>query len=177
MATATVANAGPSRPFGAGGQAAVLPILFSSAIYLSAPTVPDGHAGGDWHRRVLPTGETSRSGKSPAQSSPLLAVTTAARANPTPPRMWSRPHSPCSRSDIRLAGRVTTTAGGLLPHRFTHHLQPPTFIGGRSAGLLSVAVVVTHRLPSARPRLRFREATLPLMAGAPGRDRSRPVPR
>ncbi len=106
-------------------------------------------------------------GRSPAQSSPLLAATTAARANPVPPRARSRPHSPCSRSDIRLAGRVTTTAGGLLPHRFTHHLQPPTNVGGRSAGLLSVAVVVTHRLPSACPRLRFREATLPRMAGVP----------
>lgn len=27
-------------------------------------------------------------------------------------------HSPCSQSHARLAGRVATTAGGLLPHRF-----------------------------------------------------------
>ena len=63
-------------------------------------------------------------------------------------------HSPCSPLHARLAGFVSKTAGGLLPHRFTPY-RPVT----RTAGLLSVAVVVTWPLPDMRPHLRFRGAT------------------
>ncbi len=65
-------------------------------------------------------------------------------------------HSPCSQSHARLAGRVTTTAGGLLPHRFA----PYRHTMGVAAGILSVAVVVRTRLSPACPRLLFRGATL-----------------
>ena len=33
-------------------------------------------------------------------------------------------HSPCSQSHARLAGRVSTAAGGLLPHRFAPYPCP-----------------------------------------------------
>jgi hypothetical protein len=65
-------------------------------------------------------------------------------------------HSPCSRSHARLAGRVSTTAGGLLPHRFAPY-RPSQ---GAPAGMLSVAVVVRTRLSPACPHLLFRGATL-----------------
>ena len=65
-------------------------------------------------------------------------------------------HSPCSQSHARLAGRVTTTAGGLLPHRFA----PCRCILGAPAGMLSVAVVVRTRLSPACPHLLFHGATL-----------------
>ena len=77
-------------------------------------------------------------------------------------------HSPCSRSHARPAGRVTTTAGGLLPHRFA----PGLHSGGAQVGMLSVAVVVRPRLSPACPHLRFRGATLPVR----GRAGSREVP-
>ena len=66
-------------------------------------------------------------------------------------------HSPCSRSHARLAGRVSTTAGGLLPHRFAPYRRS----AGALAGMLSVAVVVRTRLSPACPHLLFRGATLP----------------
>jgi hypothetical protein len=65
-------------------------------------------------------------------------------------------HSPCSQSHARLAGRVTTTAGGLLPHRFAPYRR----FRGAPAGMLSVAVVVRTRLSPACPHLLFRGATL-----------------
>jgi hypothetical protein len=71
--------------------------------------------------------------------------------------LLSPAHSPCSRSHARLAGRVATTAGGLLPHRFAPYRR---FLGA-PAGMLSVAVVVRTRLSPACPHLLFREATLP----------------
>jgi hypothetical protein len=77
-------------------------------------------------------------------------------------------HSPCSQSHARPAGRVTTTAGGLLPHRFAPGLRS----SGAQVGMLSVAVVVRPRLSPACPHLRFRGATLPVL----GRAGSREVP-
>jgi hypothetical protein len=77
-------------------------------------------------------------------------------------------HSPCSRPHARPADRVTTTAGGLLPHRFAPYPRSSEAL----AGMLSVAVVVRSRLSPACPHLRFRGATLPVL----GRAGSREVP-
>jgi hypothetical protein len=88
---------------------------------------------------------------------PDLIVAAATRPNPwhTDPRPVRDPaHSPCSQPHARLAGHVTMTAGGLLPHRFApyRHSQTPT-------GMLSVAVVVRTRLSPACPHFSFRGAT------------------
>ncbi len=70
-----------------------------------------------------------------------------------------QPHPPCSRLDIRLAGRIAATAGGLLHHHF--HPSPPRPFPARRLVEFAVAVVVTGRLPNRCPHLLFREATLP----------------
>jgi hypothetical protein len=77
-------------------------------------------------------------------------------------------HSPCSQPHARPAGRVATTAGGLLPHRFAPYRRSSEAL----AGMLSVAVVVRSRLSPACPHLLFRGATLPVR----GRAGSREVP-
>jgi hypothetical protein len=54
-----------------------------------------------------------------------------------------------ARTGVYLAGPSRDTAGGLLPHPFTHHLCPV----GPSAGLLSVALDVAAGLRRAAPRV------------------------
>jgi len=76
--------------------------------------------------------------------------TCAQRRQPT-----SRTLSPCSQLHARPAGYIAAPAGGLLPHRFSPHPWPE----GTEAGIFSVAVVVMHPLPGARPHLLFHGAT------------------
>ena len=75
--------------------------------------------------------------------------------------------SPCSQSHARLARHITVPAGGLLPHPFTpyRHLVIDS-CDVVPAGILSVAVVVSHPLLDSRPHLRFRGATFPPYDGA-----------
>jgi hypothetical protein len=97
----------------------------------------------------------------------LPRFTVAAAVRPS----YSPAHSPCSQLHARPAGHIAVTAGGLLPHRFTPHphLAGPMMVtAGPLAGLLSVAVVVTRRLPSGCPHLLFRGATLPTLPDGPG---------
>ncbi len=96
-----------------------------------------------------------------------LAPAGIAATGPNPPLPAEPAHLPCSRLDIHLAAVVANDAGRLLPHRFT----PDRRASSRpypSAGILSVAVVVTPPLPMRRPDLLFHQATCPDLH--PGRE-------
>jgi len=72
---------------------------------------------------------------------PTSPTITATRSNQIDRCHFSLTHSPCSQLHARPAGRISTLAGGLLPHPFNPYPHPGR-MPGPLAGLLSVAVVV-----------------------------------
>jgi len=124
----------------------VPPILFRT-VFLSAAAIcltPPERCGDAWLAGCYPT-------------SPAI---TATRPNKSENSLRRPAHSPCSQLHARPAGRISTPAGGLLPHRFNPYPHPGR-MPGPLAGILSVAVVVTRSLLAWRPHLLFHEATVP----------------
>jgi hypothetical protein len=81
----------------------------------------------------------------PAGCYPASPAITATRSNHCDQSHVSLTHSPCSQLHARLAGRISTPAGGLLPHPFNPYPHPER-MPGPLAGILSVAVVVSRSL-------------------------------
>jgi len=93
--------------------------------------------------------------KRPTRAAAPLRKAAPFSGPPYPPRGRCGAAWPCTPRGLPAAA-VTSDAGGLLPHPFTLCLCPAQ--AGPSAGLLSVALSVTARLPERCPPVRRRGA-------------------